>query len=41
MYLVRWKGYDPSEDSWVSEWELCNAPEVKREYLALHQLAAV
>jgi hypothetical protein len=41
MYLIRWKGFDPSEDSWVSEFELRNAPELKREYLALHQLAAV
>jgi hypothetical protein len=41
QYLVRWKGYDPSEDTWVSELDLRNAPEVKREYLAMHQLAAV
>jgi hypothetical protein len=41
MYLIRWRGYDPSEDSWVSEFELRNAPELKREYLALHQLAVV
>lgn len=37
-YLVHWKGYDPSEDSWVSEWELRNAPELKREYLVIHRL---
>jgi hypothetical protein len=40
QYLVRWKGYDPSEDTWVSEWDLRNAPEVKRQYLAMHQLAS-
>jgi hypothetical protein len=40
QYLVRWKGYNPSEDTWVSEWDLRNAPKVKREYLAMHRLAA-
>lgn len=34
MYLVRWVGYGPSEDSWISEYDLRNAPELKREYLA-------
>jgi hypothetical protein len=39
QYLVCWKGYDPSEDTWVSEWDLRNAPEVKRQYLSMHKLA--
>lgn len=34
MYLVRWVGYGPAEDSWISEYDLRNAPELKREYLA-------
>jgi hypothetical protein len=33
MYLVRWRGFDPSEDSWVSDYSLRNAPEIRREYL--------
>lgn len=33
LYLVRWKGLDATEDSWLSEYELRNAPELKREYL--------
>lgn len=33
MYLVRWAGYGPEDDSWVSEYDLRNAPELKREYL--------
>lgn len=33
MYLVRWAGYGPLDDSWVSEYDLRNAPELKREYL--------
>jgi hypothetical protein len=39
-YLVRWKGYEPSEDSWITELALRNAPKLKREYLVLHQLPA-
>lgn len=39
MYLVRWAGYGPTDDSWISEYDLRNAPELKREYLALHSLA--
>lgn len=38
MYLVRWAGYGPTDDSWISEYDLRNAPELKREYLALHSL---
>ncbi|KJA22876.1 hypothetical protein HYPSUDRAFT_122059, partial [Hypholoma sublateritium FD-334 SS-4] len=33
MYLVRWAGYGPTDDSWISEYDLRNAPELKREYL--------
>jgi hypothetical protein len=33
MYLIRWKGFEPSEDSWVSDYSLRNAPEIRREYL--------
>ena len=28
QYLVRWAGYDKSEDMWLPESELGNAPEV-------------
>lgn len=38
MYLVRWAGYGPTDDSWISEYDLRNAPEIKREYLTLHKL---
>lgn len=39
QFLVRWAGYGPADDSWISEYDLRNAPEVKREYLRLHNLA--
>lgn len=35
MFLIRWKGYDPTEDSWISEYDLRGAPALKREYLAM------
>lgn len=35
QYLVRWKGLDAAEDSWLSEFDLRNAPELKRDYDAL------
>ncbi|GJP32751.1 hypothetical protein CLOM_g17351 [Closterium sp. NIES-68] len=31
--LIRWKGYDPSKDSWVSESEMSNARRPLRNYL--------
>lgn len=33
QYRIRWKGYDATEDKWVSETALRNAPVLKREYL--------
>lgn len=33
-YQVRWKGYDANEDKWVSEYQLRNAPVLRREYLS-------
>jgi len=39
MFLVRWAGYGPADDTWVSEYDLRNAPALKREYLRLHDLA--
>ncbi|GLB45827.1 putative retrotransposable element tf2 155 kda protein type 1-like [Lyophyllum shimeji] len=38
IYLIRWKGYDPTEDSWVSEYDLRNAPALKHEYHAMARL---
>jgi Chromo (CHRromatin Organisation MOdifier) domain len=31
-YLVCWWGYRPKHDSWQSSWDLCNAPEVLKEF---------
>lgn len=39
QFLVRWAGYGPEDYSWISEYDLRNAPEVKREYLRMHRLA--
>lgn len=33
QYLVQWKGYDASENSWVSHQDLKNAPDVLRDFL--------
>ena len=38
MYLVHWKGHEPVDDTWVSEYDLRNAPEVTRAYLRAHNL---
>lgn len=35
-FLVRWKGYNPHFDSWVTERDLKNAPSILREYKAKH-----
>ncbi|KAG5222107.1 Integrase catalytic domain-containing protein [Salix suchowensis] len=32
QYLVRWKGLDAVEDSWLNEFDLRNAPELQRDY---------
>ena len=32
QFLVRWAGYDPSEDSWVDEADLANAPDILALY---------
>ena len=33
-YLLRWKGYRPTEDSWASESDLRNAQDLLRDYRA-------
>ena len=38
MYLVHWKGHEPVDDTWVSEYDLRNAPEITRAYLRAHNL---
>jgi hypothetical protein len=38
MFRIRWEGYGPADDTWVSERDLRNAPALKREYLRLHKL---
>ncbi|CAI7897606.1 unnamed protein product [Closterium sp. NIES-53] len=39
-FLVRWKGYDPSEDSWVSEEDMSNARRSLRDYLVKQSVAS-
>ena len=37
-YLIRWKGYDPSEDSWEPAGGLGNAKESLKEYKKRNKL---
>ena len=39
MFLVRWKNYGPADDSWVTEYNLRNSAQLKREYLMSKNLA--
>jgi hypothetical protein len=39
QFLVRWKGFPPSEDSWVSESDL-SAPDLINKFYATHSHAA-
>ncbi|CAI7925427.1 unnamed protein product [Closterium sp. NIES-53] len=32
-FLIRWKGYEPSEDSWVAEADMGNARRALKDYL--------
>ncbi|KII83434.1 hypothetical protein PLICRDRAFT_68825, partial [Plicaturopsis crispa FD-325 SS-3] len=32
LYLARWKGYGPEDDTWISEADLRNAPTLLRSY---------
>jgi hypothetical protein len=38
MFRVRWEGYGPADDTWVSERDLRNVPALKQEYLQFHKL---
>ena len=39
MFLVRWKDYGPADDSWVSEYDLRNSSQLKRDYLQSKSLS--
>ena len=39
MFLVRWKDYGPADDSWVSEYDLRNSSQLKRDYLKSKNLS--
>jgi hypothetical protein len=34
VFLIRWKGYRPEDDSWIPEANIRNAPQLKKEFLA-------
>lgn len=36
QFLVRWKGYNPHFDSWVTERDMKNAPAILQEYRSKH-----
>lgn len=38
LYLVRWEGYSPLYDTWQTELDLKNAPDVLHEYKRKHGL---
>jgi hypothetical protein len=38
MFLVRWKNYGPADDSWVTEYDLRNSAQLKRDYLKFKNL---
>ena len=38
QFLVRWEGYDASEDTWISEDDLSGAQRILRAYKRAHQL---
>ena len=38
-YLVHWKGYDNTEDTWEEEDNLEHAQEALQEYKQLHKIA--
>ena len=38
QYLVKWKGYPTGENTWLTEQELENAPEILQEYKDAHGL---
>ena len=35
-FLLQWKGYGPTEDSWASEFDLHNARDLLQDYQAQH-----
>jgi chromobox protein 1 len=37
-FLIRWKNYDPSDDTWEPEANLAGAQDLLREYKAVHGL---
>jgi hypothetical protein len=38
QYLLRWEGFDPQFNSWVTTRDLKNAPDLLHEYRKLHGL---